>query len=86
MINNVVKTRCPMCGQVHYVEVDIADYYAWADGYKKAQEAFPYLNAHEREMLISGICHTCWDKLYPPEEDDCINPNGDCWRCPNPCI
>ena len=34
------------------------------------QIAFPDLTADQREILISGICPECWDKIFPPEEDE----------------
>lgn len=58
-----VITVCPFCGKGHEILVNEDDYYDWDDG-KLAQEAFPYLSAEEREMLISGICPTCWDKMF----------------------
>ena len=58
-----VVTRCPFCGCGNEVEVNEIDYLDWSDG-MKAQDAFPYLSANEREMLISGICPTCWDKMF----------------------
>lgn len=64
-----VETYCPMCHQFHYVEVNERDFYAWQSG-KLAQDAFPYLTAEEREMLISGICSDCWDKMFGEEEEE----------------
>lgn len=64
-----IETRCPFCGKAHTVQVHGKDYRAWQEG-KHAQDAFPYLSANEREMLISGICPTCWDNMFPPEEDE----------------
>ena len=68
-----VVTICPFCGHAHEVEVNEMDYWDWQDG-ELAQNAFPYLSADEREMLISGICPTCWDKMFgsdeEPDEDD----------------
>lgn len=58
-----VITSCPFCGHAHEVEVNEVDYWDWQDGVL-AQDAFPYLSADEREMLISGICPTCWDKMF----------------------
>ncbi len=58
-----VVTQCPFCGRGNEVEVNEADYWDWDDGVL-AQDAFPYLTATEREMLISGICPTCWDKMF----------------------
>ena len=63
-----VVTQCPFCGRGNEVEVNEADYWDWDDG-KLAQDAFPYLSADEREMLISGICPTCWDKMFGSDEE-----------------
>lgn len=63
-----VITACPFCGRANEVEVNEMDYLDWQDG-MVAQDAFPYLNANEREMLISGICPTCWDGMFGNELD-----------------
>ena len=64
-----VETYCPMCHTYHYVEVNERDFYAWQSG-KLAQDAFPYLSAEEREMLISGICPECWAEMFSEDEDE----------------
>ena len=64
-----VITRCPFCGRGHEVEVNESDYWDWDDGVH-VQDAFPYLSAGEREMLVSGICPDCWDKMFGQEEDE----------------
>lgn len=58
---------CIMCGGIHEIYVRPDDYYNWIDG-QLAQEAFPYLSAEEREMLISGICPDCWNWMFKEEE------------------
>jgi hypothetical protein len=63
-----VVTRCPFCGKGNFVEVNEDDYDDWCDG-TLAQVAFPYLSANEREALISGICPTCWDKMFGGDEE-----------------
>jgi hypothetical protein len=63
-----VVTQCPFCGRGNEVEVNEADYWDWDDG-MMAQDAFPYLSVDEREMLISGICPTCWDKMFGSDEE-----------------
>ena len=63
-----VITACPFCGRGNEVEVNEDDYLDWQDG-MLAQDAFPYLSADEREMLISGICPTCWDGMFGSEDD-----------------
>lgn len=63
-----VVTACPFCGHANEIEVNEADYLDWDDG-KMAQDAFPYLSADEREMLISGICPHCWDEYFGSDEE-----------------
>ena len=70
-----VITRCPFCGRANEVEVNEMDYLDWDDGVS-AQVAFPYLSAAEREMLISGICPTCWARTFG-ESEDAENDCGD---------
>jgi len=63
-----VITGCPFCGLIHEVEVNEMDYLDWQDDVL-VQDAFPYLDANEREMLISGICPDCWDKMFGSDEE-----------------
>ena len=63
-----VITGCPFCGLIHEVEVNEMDYLDWQDGVL-VQDAFPYLSADEREMLISGICPDCWDEMFDSNEE-----------------
>lgn len=58
-----ISVRCPMCGEYHSVYVEKADYFSWVKG-KSPQDAFPYLNADDREILISGICPSCWNEIF----------------------
>lgn len=51
----ILEVACPVCGKVTEILVEVNDYVDWQCG-KLAQDAFPYLSANEREMLISGIC------------------------------
>lgn len=62
-----VVTQCPFCGRGNEVEVNETDYWDWEDG-MLAQDAFPYLSANEREMLITGICPTCQNKMFGEED------------------
>lgn len=58
-----VVTVCPICGCANFVFVNEMDYLDWQDG-ELVQDAFPYLSADEREMLISGICPDCWENMF----------------------
>lgn len=58
-----IKVKCNFCGVVETIPVDSADYTAWKGG-KLTQDAFPYLDADRREMLISKTCGGCWDMTF----------------------
>lgn len=58
-----ITTTCPFCGHTNEVSVNENDYWDWQDGVL-IQNAFPYLNADERESLITGICSKCWDDMF----------------------
>ena len=61
--NDVVEIPCVACGTIVKLFLNWEDFQAWQDG-ELVQDAFPYLSADEREMLISGICGTCFDKIF----------------------
>jgi hypothetical protein len=49
--------------------VDAEEYARWQAG-ELIQVAMPNLDAEEREMLISGICPTCWEDMFDDEDKD----------------
>ena len=64
--DSIVKT-CRVCETQHTVFVNITDYADWKLG-KYIQDAMYYLSADERELLISGTCGDCFDKMFGGEE------------------
>lgn len=64
-----ITTTCPFCGHTNEVAANEADYWDWQDG-ALVQDAFPYLTADEREMLVSGICPTCWEKTFGDSDEE----------------
>lgn len=65
-----VETVCPFCGSVNHVHVVPEDYAMWKNRERLAQDAFPYLSADERELLISGICSNCWNDMFSQEDEE----------------
>jgi len=67
-----VAVRCVTCGAWIAVCLDEEDLARHREGVL-AQDAFvdrdgaPYLSAGERELLISGLCNTCWQGLCPSD-------------------
>lgn len=54
-----ITSQCPYCNASKNIQVKLKDYDNWQDGIL-AQEAFPYLSAEDREMVLTGICPQCW--------------------------
>lgn len=59
---------CKMCGDTTEVHFEKKDFDRWKNG-TPIQDALHYLEADERELLMSGVCGTCFDKLFPPDLD-----------------
>ena len=57
---------CCECQRPVVVNVNADDWEAWQSG-ELLQNVMPYLSADEREIMISGICGDCFDKLFPPD-------------------
>lgn len=65
-----IVTVCPFCGKGHSVWVNEIDYLDYADGEVLIQDAFPYLSADEREIIKTGICPTCWEGMFPADNEE----------------
>ncbi len=68
MAKITLNPKCPVCGKPHTVTVEAQDLKDFREGRKHATEAFPYLNAGQRELLITGICDKCWEELFAKED------------------
>ena len=59
-----ITTICPICGKEQLIEVQFEDWMRYQEEDILVQEAFPYLDADEREALMTGICPVCWDEMF----------------------
>lgn len=59
-----VVVVCPFCHAKTCVDVNEKDYRAWLEEGTMIQDAMPYMDATNREVLISGICPTCQKKYF----------------------
>lgn len=66
----IIACECPLCHKVNEVTVELHHYLDYAFGHLKAQDAFPYLSADERELIISGTCSECWNKMFGDEDEE----------------
>lgn len=69
----LVRVRCVHCHKEYDILVNREDWDLYCSPNRPhVQAIFPYLSPADREMLISGMCAECWDKLFGDfdEEDD----------------
>ena len=66
MTKTIVAVDCVQCKETHHLTVGAADLANWDNG-ELIQNAMPYLTAGEREILISGVCGTCFSKMWGEE-------------------
>lgn len=66
---NVITRPCMWCGQRSEIEVNYAHYQKWVQG-ALIQNAFPELNADERELVKLGTHPECWGSMAPEEEEN----------------
>jgi hypothetical protein len=59
---------CKVCKEESVMEMWQADYEAWQNG-AYIQDSAPYLSVDERELLISGICGSCFDCIFEGEDE-----------------
>ncbi len=67
-MTGVVAVPCRLCDQETDLTVNVEGFLAWQNG-ELIQNALPELDADQRELLISGTCPTCWDEMFPSDEE-----------------
>lgn len=58
-----VEKMCQECQKNVKLQVRKRDFIAYQNG-AFVQNAFPYLSDGDRELLVSGICSSCFDELF----------------------
>ena len=61
------KKECPVCHTVNTLMLKKSEIESYQNG-AHVQDAFGRLSPSEREILITGICGKCWDKMFKEEE------------------
>lgn len=58
-----MSVECRWCGSSFDIRVSDEQVKRWRDG-ELIQWAMPELTADERELLISGTCGKCWERMF----------------------
>lgn len=67
-----VTEQCRCCGANVPLKVYQKDYeeFKYSPHRRHVQDIFPYLTPQDREMFISQTCPTCWEDMFPSEDED----------------
>lgn len=60
--------ECVNCGRSYIVLCTEKEYQKWRNG-TLIQNAMPEVPKEQRELLISGICNSCWHELFQPQPE-----------------
>lgn len=60
----IVSVGCKVCRREHHILVPKAGYRLWARRAKHIQDAMPGLSDDDRELLLSGVCGRCFDRMF----------------------
>ena len=66
------RVKCHHCGKDFMIEAyseDVTEFY-YNPNRRNIQDIFPYLSAEVRELLISGTCDECWNKMFSFDGED----------------
>lgn len=65
----VMNITCHTCGEMRSLVVPRAGYNEWKGG-TLIQKALPQMSVGDRELMISGTCSDCFDRMFEEDEDE----------------
>ena len=68
----IVKLTCRECGNTFEFPVFVDDLEKYTERKEGIQYALPYVSSDYRDLMISGICPVCWDKILEADEEERI--------------
>jgi len=69
-----LSVLCTKCREITKFSLDREGFMKWKGGIC-IQEALPDVSPDIRELMISGVCGTCFDKLFSEGSQDARNEN-----------
>ena len=64
-----ISKNCVECDKTVEFDIRAEDYDHWKEGGILIEDALWYISPDNREMLLSGICGDCWNKLFSEESE-----------------
>jgi hypothetical protein len=63
-----MKVACSQCSEIFDIRIRTEDVKKWQSG-ALIQNVMPYLSDDQRELLISGTCGKCFDKIFDRKKE-----------------
>lgn len=60
--------QCNLCDTIHNIVLPVKDLVKWQEG-ALIQDAMGYLDPDIRELMISGVCGECFDRMFGEEKE-----------------
>jgi hypothetical protein len=73
MVMNQTYITCFVCQNARTIPVNEDQLIEWKMSGQFVQDFFPDLNVNDRELLISGVCGECFDRIIPDDDDETCN-------------
>jgi len=73
MTTLALDVQCRLCGESKWIDTTVEQMMEYAKPRSErmyVQDIFPDLSVGDRELLISGTCDTCWQKLFGSDCDE----------------
>lgn len=66
----MIMVTCRTCGNDCVVDATDEQYVAWKEGHMLIQNAMPDIPKEQRELLLSGICGVCFNRMFRDDDDE----------------
>jgi len=67
LVKSLIKCQC--CNNIKCITMTTDSIISYENG-ALVQDAFDYLSADDRELIISRTCSDCWNKLFGEDSQE----------------
>lgn len=66
----MIVIACRTCGEDRVIDCTDEQYVAWKENHMLIQNAMPDVPKEQRELLLSGICGACFNRMFRDDDED----------------
>ena len=68
--DTTLEVSCKYCSKSYEISLNSQDLLDWKSKKKHIQDCLSYLNAGQRELLMTQTCDNCWKDMFGDGEDE----------------